>query len=304
MSDIDPKGRGDDPSRQGDPRRRWRFKWRLVAARIAYAFEKIWPALWPPLAVVGLFLAISLFGLWRLLPGWLHGLGLVAFAAAFVWAMLRTRLALVWPSRHAGLERLEQVNDLPHQPLRSLDDQLAGGQNDPLTRSLWQRHRERLIGMIGSLKVGLPKSDLPRRDRWAFRIALALVLIVALAEAGNMAPKRLAQAFDLARPDGRVDEAIQLTVWVTPPAYTGLAAELLELDAPPVEEGLIDTTPSVSFPASSEVLAQLHHVDGMVERYALSLDEEAEPFAPVGGRSAESRHRIGALRRTQSCRSR
>ncbi|MGI9510028.1 MAG: DUF4175 family protein, partial [Geminicoccaceae bacterium] len=272
MSEIDPRGRGD-------PRRRWMFRWRLVAARMAHAFERIWPALWPPLSVLGLFIAVSLFGLWLYLPSWLHAFGLFAFAAALVWTIFKARVALGWPSRDVGLGRLEEVNALSHQPLRSLDDQLSGGHDDPLTRSLWQRHRERLVGMIGSLKVGMPKSDLPRRDRWAFRIGLALVLIVAAVEAGNMAPRRMAQAFDLHRPDGLVDEAIQLTVWVTPPDYTGLPAEALELVEPPLEDGLIDTTPSVSFPAGSEVLAQLHHVDGPVERFALSLSETAEPFA-------------------------
>lgn len=256
---------------------------------MAHAFERLWPALWPPLSVLGLFLAVSLLGLWRYLPGWLHGFGLLAFAAAFGWTLFHARLALAWPTRHAGLGRLEEVNALSHQPLRSLDDQLSGGHDDPLTRSLWQRHRERLVGMIGGLKVGLPKSDLPRRDRWALRIALALVLIVALVEAGSMAPKRLAQAFDLHRPDGIAEEAIQLTVWMTPPDYTGLPAEALELDEPPLENGLIDITPSVSFPAGSEVLAQLHHVDGPVERYALSLPDRAEPFVAAGGGSAEAR---------------
>jgi len=298
MSGIEPQGRAD-PKGGTDPRRRFWFKWRLGASRAAHAFERIWPALWPPLAVLGAFLAISLFGLWHYLPGWLHGFGLLAFAAAFVAALLRSREGLIWPSRYAGLERLEKINALAHQPLRSLDDQLSSGQDDPLTRSLWQRHRERLVTMVSGLKVGLPKSDLPRRDRWAFRIGLALVLIVAFAEAGNMAPSRLAQAFDLQRPDGRVEEAVQLTVWVTPPAYTGLAAEVLEHDVTPVEDGLIDLTPSVSFPAGSEVLAQLHHVDGMVERYALSLADQAAPFTAVGGASAEAKmtlDRSGELR--------
>ncbi len=322
MSDIDPRGRGDprgrvelgdrgdpaghadpagrgDHAGHGDPRRRWRFRWRLGAARFAHAFEKIWPALWPPLAALGLFLVISLFGLWRYLPGWLHGLGLLAFAAAFVWTLTQARSALIWPSRHAGLGRLEEVNGLRHQPLRSLDDQLSGGHDDPLTRSLWQRHRQRLTGMIKRLKVGLPKSDLPRLDRWALRIALALVLIVAAVEAGDMAPKRLAQAFDLHRSDGLADEAIQLTVWVTPPDYTGLPAEALEQGEPLLDESLIDAASLVSFPAGSEVLAQLHHIDGPVERFALSLAEDAEPFNAVGGESAEARvtlDRSGELR--------
>ena len=291
--------RAKGPRSGGDPRRRFAFKWRLVASRLAHAFEKLWPALWPPLAVVGLFFVISLFGLWRYLPALLHGLGLVAFAAAFIFSLIKARPGLIWPSRDAGLERLETTNDLAHQPLRSLEDDLASGRGDPLTRSLWQRHRERLIALIGSLKVTLPRSDLPRRDRWALRIALALVLIVAVVEAGSMAPNRLAQAFDLTRPDGAVRESTQLIVWVTPPEYTGLPAEPLEVSDPTLGESLIDVTSFVSFPRGSEVLAQLHHVDGPAERYALSLAESALPFAAVGGASAEAKvalERSGELR--------
>ncbi|MEZ5930676.1 MAG: DUF4175 family protein [Alphaproteobacteria bacterium] len=101
MSDIDLKGLRN-PGGERDPRGRWPFRWRVAAARFARAFESIWPALWPPLAVLGLFLVISLFGLWRSLPGWLHGLGLIGFALAFVIALFRARSAVAWPSRHAG----------------------------------------------------------------------------------------------------------------------------------------------------------------------------------------------------------
>ncbi|MEL6962316.1 MAG: DUF4175 family protein, partial [Pseudomonadota bacterium] len=288
MSAMKPDWAGR-PERRGDPRRRFSFKWRLVAARLAHSFEKLWPEIWPPLAVFGLFLAISLLGFWRFLPAWLHGLGLFLFAGAFIYALVGARSGLVWPSRHAGLERLETTNALAHQPLRSLDDDLANGRDDPLTRSLWRRHRERLVTLIGNLKVTLPRSDLPRRDRWALRIALALILIVAVVEAGSMAPNRLAQAFDLSRPDGTARESIQLTVWVTPPDYTGLPAEPLDVSETPLGEALIDVTSFVSYPRGSEVLAQLHHVDGPVERYALSLSDRAEPFAAVGGASAEAR---------------
>ena len=64
----------------------------------------------------------------------------------------------------AGLRRLERINRLPHQPLRSLGDRLSGGGEDRATRSLWRRHQERLRAAVRGLKVGPPRSDLPRRD--------------------------------------------------------------------------------------------------------------------------------------------
>ena len=60
---------------------------------------------------------------------------------------------------------------------------------DPATRSLWRRHQERLARALHELRVGPPRSDLPRRDPWALRAALLLLLLVALVEAGGMAPQ-------------------------------------------------------------------------------------------------------------------
>jgi hypothetical protein len=207
-------------SSDADPRRSWGFRRRVALARAAGGFETIWSAAWPSLMVVGAFLVVSLLGLWATLPAWLHGLGLVLFVAALGWTTWRARHALRWPNHTAGLRRLEQVNRLPHQPLRLLGDRLSGGAQDPATQVLWRRHLDRLRQAVRGLRVGPPRSDLPRRDPWALRVAIVLLLVVALVEAGNMAPKRLVQAFELER--GAQDALLPLEtmVWVTPPAYT------------------------------------------------------------------------------------
>ena len=41
-------------------------------ARAAILFEAVWPALWPPLGIVGVFLCAALLDLPPLLPGSLH----------------------------------------------------------------------------------------------------------------------------------------------------------------------------------------------------------------------------------------
>ena len=273
-----------------DPRRHWSFLWRLGLARCAHAFERIWPAVWPTLAVVGLFLVVSLFGLWPYLPTWLHGLGLLGFAVALGCALFRARAALTWPSRDAALGRLERVNALPHRPLRSLGDGLSGGQDDQVTRSLWQRHQQRLARMVDGLKVGLPRSDLPSQDRWALRVALALLLIVALVEAGSMAPKRLAQAFELKRAGGAVQIPVQLAVWITPPDYTDQPPYALDVTAPVAlsETVSIGIPQGVDVPAGSELLAQVHHADDAVEQYGVTIGDVTEPFTAAGRGSAEA----------------
>ena len=275
-------------SSDADPRGSWAFRRRVALARAAGGFETIWSAAWPSLMVVGAFLVISLLGFWASLPAWLHALGLLLFAAALGWTAWRARRALGWPDQNAGLRRLEQVNQLPHQPLRLLGDRLSGGAQDPATQTLWRRHLERLRQAVGSLRVGPPRSDLPRRDPWALRVAIVLLLVVALAEAGNMAPKRLVQAFELDR--GAADALVPLetTVWVTPPTYTGRPPVRLELAAPPIGDEAVPVPVSISVPAGSEVLAQLHHFRGAADRFVLALDQNRRPFTEIGEDSVEA----------------
>ena len=47
---------------------------RTRLARLVLWWESAWPALWPPLGVIGVFLVLALTGLPLLLPGWLHAL--------------------------------------------------------------------------------------------------------------------------------------------------------------------------------------------------------------------------------------
>ncbi|MGH6943244.1 MAG: DUF4175 family protein, partial [Geminicoccaceae bacterium] len=209
-----------DPTDPTDPTRGFAFRRRVWLARAAAAFETLWTALWPALGVLGLFLVLSLLGVWAHLPGWLHVLGLAAFVAALAWSLLGARGAMRWPRREAGLSRLERVNRLAHQPLRSLGDRLSGGAGDPATVSLWRRHQERLLRTLKGLKVGAPRSDLPRRDPWALRAGLLLLLVVALVEAGGMAPKRLLEAFQFRHQPSAAAVPLDLVLWVTPPAYT------------------------------------------------------------------------------------
>ena len=92
-----------------DPRRTKAYRARVLGARWAVAFERIWPAAWPLLGVLGLFLAVSWLGIWQRLPLWMHGLGLVAFAVALVAAAVRLLPELRWPSRDAALQHAFQI---------------------------------------------------------------------------------------------------------------------------------------------------------------------------------------------------
>ncbi len=68
---------------------------RVWLARVALLWERLWPALWPGVFVAGVFVALSLFDVWRFTPGWLHVASLAGFATALFGVLAR------------GLRRLE-----------------------------------------------------------------------------------------------------------------------------------------------------------------------------------------------------
>ena len=88
--------------------------------------------------------------------------------------------------------------------------------------------------------------NMAARDPWGLRAAVLLLLVIALVGGGADAPRRLARALDPAIGVTGLS-ADSLEVWITPPAYTGLAPILLK----PGQPG------TVAVPAGSGLLAVL-----------------------------------------------
>ena len=264
-----------------DPRHAPGFKRRLLAARAAVWVEKLWPALWPTVAVLGIFVAASLFGLWYGLAPVPHLLLLALFLAALAGAVWHARQSFHFADRLAGLARLERDSGARHQPLRGLDDELPEGVQDPVTRRLWAMHRERLVAGIRHLRLTPPRSFLPARDPWAFRAALVLVLVVAFTHGWGEVGSRLASAFTLDRPSAAAAVPPRLDLWVTPPAYT---------HRPPLASEQTRGQSTLAVPAGSVALAQLHHqAPESMGKAELVFAESGTAFADLGGGSAEAR---------------
>ena len=83
---------------------------RIWLARVALFWERLWPALWPGVFVAGVFVALSLFGIWRFTPGWLHVALLVAFAAALFGVLARGLRALETPGETEAVRRIERAS--------------------------------------------------------------------------------------------------------------------------------------------------------------------------------------------------
>ena len=197
---------------------------KVALSRWALFFERLWPRIWLPAGVVGLFLAISLFGVWQMLPlaahiGLLSTFGLLLLAA-FI-PMARTP----WPDRNAALRRIEKKSGIGHRPASSYEDTLTASADDPVTKSLWAAHRDRLLKLLGRMEVGGPHPRTDRLDPFAVRGLMALALGLMFAFAGERTYDRLAAPFRL----GPTNEQLlaRLDAWVTPPLYTGKAPIML-----------------------------------------------------------------------------
>ena len=131
-----------------------RLAGRRTLARLALLFERVWPALWPPLGVAGVFLCAALLDLPRLLPPMLHLALLAATGVAIVVLLVRGWKGLAAPDDAAADRRLEVASGLRHRPLSVLTDRPAG--HDPAADPLWRAHVERAIRQVRRLRVGLP----------------------------------------------------------------------------------------------------------------------------------------------------
>ncbi|MGA9546074.1 MAG: DUF4175 family protein, partial [Rhodomicrobium sp.] len=99
---------------------------RLVDAKVRAAkrvmiFERLWPRIWLPVGVCGVFILLSAFEIWQLLPPPFHASLLWWFGATFGLSLLPLAL---WkrPTREKSLERIEQASALEHRPLTAYND--------------------------------------------------------------------------------------------------------------------------------------------------------------------------------------
>ena len=196
---------------------------RVWLSGAALLWEQFWPAAWPLLGFIGLFVTVSLFGLWGWLPGWLHLIMLLSFFCAFVWGVLRVFRSVRLPDLGSCISRLERKGGEVHRPITSLLDAPATPLDESGTRHLWDLHIIRVSTAMRRLKVAWPAATLARHDRFGIRAAILLFVAIGFVVSGEEAPSRLAAAMDVRLGVFDPAEPGKLTAWVTPPDYTGLA---------------------------------------------------------------------------------
>ena len=167
---------------------------KVRAAGLTLLFEKLWPRIWLPIGVAGVFFLLSVFEVWPLLPPRVHFGLLWAFGVAFALSFLPL---LFWrsPAREAALSRLERASALEHRPLTAFNDTLLQKNPTPETLALWEAHRARAAKTLKRLKAGAPHARTDKYDPFALRAALVLLLVAACSWAWGDLGARLQAAF-------------------------------------------------------------------------------------------------------------
>ncbi|MGB8275673.1 MAG: DUF4175 family protein, partial [Alphaproteobacteria bacterium] len=276
-----------------------RLRRRLRLAKAALLWEQLWPALWPAVLTAGLGLAAALFDLLPSLPGLVHAAILLIWGVLMIALIVRAVRSVRLPDRRAARRRLEQASGLAHRPLLVLEDHPAEPDLEAPQWSLWRAHRRRMLAKVTRLKVGVPAGGLTRRDPYGLRVVVALVLLLAVIDARGEAWQRIVRA---ASPDmsAFAPPPVSLDLWVTPPAYTGLAPVVLRRaaaaatgkGAPAVPETDSAGRAAVDVPAGSKLLAQVHGGRGTPE---LVIGGKVLAFERVGERSFKA---AGPIERT------
>ncbi|MCJ2031500.1 TIGR02302 family protein [Methylobacterium sp. J-043] len=243
-------------SSSGDPQGATRHRLdRLVAqARAAGLWERAWPVLWRGLGVVLAFLAASWLGLWLDVSplGRMIGLGLFALLlVAALWPVVRLRAL----SRREALARIDREaargGGTAHDPASSIEDTLAVGQSDPVTRALWAMHQSRAAAAVARLKAGRPRPHMPGHDPLALRAGVLVVALAALFVAGPEWRGRVAAAFDWREPQAAAP-SFRVDGWIDPPIYTRVPPLIVTMSGTPK-----DTVQRLRAPVNSTLIVRI-----------------------------------------------
>jgi uncharacterized protein (TIGR02302 family) len=220
------------------------------------------------------FVLLSAFEVWQILPPRVH-LGLLwAFGAALAVSLLPLAL---WrkPTRETLLARIEQASVLEHRPLTAYNDTLSQDAVSPETASLWEAHRARAAKALGKLKAGPARPRIDRHDPFALRALLVLMLVAVTAWAWTDLPGRVSAAFSVPDiPSG--GSSFRIDAWISPPAYTRKEPFVLGNSAASTSNG------GIAVPEGSVLTVKINGSDARSYRVSLTSGESAQMLDSAG----------------------
>ncbi len=245
---------------------------KVRAAKLTLLFEKLWPRVWLPAGIAGVFVLLSIFEIWPLLPPRLHFALLCAFGAAFALSFLPL---ILWrrPPREASFARLEQASALEHRPLTAFNDTLLQENPSPEMLALWEAHRTRAAQALKKLKAGAPNARVDKYDPFALRAALVLMLVAAGSWAWGDLGSRLRAAFVV--PEVPAGAGFRIDAWISPPGYTRKEPFVLADAASKSKE-------AIAVPQGSQLTVKINGTDAAEYRVALADGDSAQALEPTG----------------------
>jgi uncharacterized protein (TIGR02302 family) len=262
------------PTRPDQPedmnRREARISRKILQARLAIGFERLWAALHWPLVILGAAAVLVVGGLLPLLPVWPRLALLAVLGLVFLWS-LKDVIRLRLPSRHEGMRRVEEKSALAHRPVSARDDRLAEGSSDPVQQAIWEEHRLRQLKGMDQLKAGVPQSSWRDIDPRALQVPVSLALVAAFLLGPGDTRSNLADSLSFAAPSPEVQTVVD--AWLKPPAYTGKPPVLLTSLA--MQERL-RTDPEITVPDKSVLSLRVTGAEAPV----LSFHEPVEGANP------------------------
>ncbi|WP_099865691.1 TIGR02302 family protein [Pararhizobium haloflavum] len=236
------------------------------------AAERFWLLVLPSFALLALFVTLAWVGYFRSVPDWLRLSTLAVFAGGLIYAVALLRHFRM-PDRTAADRRLEATNAIGHQAISTQNDRIES--ETPFSRALWEEHRRRMAERIQALKVGFPEPDTPRRDPFALRAAVVLLLVCAFGYSHSNQAGRVSDAFVSHAVSNA--PATRIDAWITPPDYTKRAPIFLSA----IEA---DDSRPIAIPQDSEIVVR---VSGGVGQETVAF-QAANAQAAAGLAVAES----------------
>ncbi|WP_420434068.1 DUF4175 domain-containing protein [Hyphobacterium sp.] len=194
--------------------------WPLIQARLALYWETLAPVLWPGVLLIGLYAAVSVFGLWDQLGDPWRAITYAGVVGAAVWIGWRRWQTINWPDTEAAARRVEADSGISARPHEALADRPAKPTAED--EAVWAAHQQRMAERLRGAFARRPHAAWARADGWGLRGAVLVVIFAGWISAGDLARGRLFESFGLA-PVYRGVEIAQVDIWLNPPAYTGLA---------------------------------------------------------------------------------
>lgn len=229
--------------------------------RIIILIERIWAVAIIPLCIIALFFTASWFGIFARLP-FVASYALLAIFGIALLYYLRPFLALKWPSLSDINARLEDDNGIKHEGI-SIHDQVISQTKDPNASALWQEHQKRMRSKLDEIKLGAPRSDLPDRDPYAFRVLTLLLFVTGFAYSWSGQSGSTSDAFLAGFRQVQSPDLLRIDAWVTPPTYTNQAPIFLSSD--------IQTDKIIAIPESSEITVRVSGLDETDAQNTLEL---------------------------------